>query len=103
MKRDRIYRWLGAAVVAVVCSSCYYYPAAGGVAGVPQDAPYSPYADEKSASVPVYDDTYVPQPAPVNTVPAVSRPVFTLGIALPPVIFRPHGHGFHHHRHHCHH
>lgn len=94
MKRTDL-RWTVSAVAAVALSSCYYYPAAGVAATAPPDMPYSPYSDEKGGSVQVYDDTYVPQ-QPQVPVPVAPRPSFTLGIALPPIIFG------HHHRHHCH-
>lgn len=94
--KNKTFWWIVCAVSAGSFSSCYYYPVAGAVASAPPNMPYSPYADEKSGSVQVYDDTYVPQPQPV-AVPVAPRPAFTLGITLPPIIF---GHHHHHHGHH---
>lgn len=87
-------------LAAAALSSCYYYPVAGGVAGTPPNTPYNPYADEKSGSVPVYQEEDVP-PQPVAPAPVVTRPAFTLGICLPPIFFGHH-HGHRHHGH-CHH
>lgn len=94
--KNHAYRWAGGMLVAAALSSCYYYP----VAGSPPNSPYNPYADEKSASVPVYQEDYVP-PQPVAPAPVVARPAFTLGISLPPIFFGHHHHG-HHHHHGCH-
>lgn len=96
-------RWMLAVLAPAMLGSCYYYPAPNGVAGAPTNMPYNPYADEKSGSVAVYDDTYVPPPPPA--VPVAPRPSFSLGIVLPPIIFghhrhhHGHHHGHHHHRH----
>lgn len=98
MKRQ-MYRWAGGMFIVAALSSCYYYPVVGGVAGAPPDMPYNPYADEKSGSVPVYQEEYVPQ-QPVAPAPVVARPAFTLGISLPPIIFGHHHHHGHHHGHH---
>ena len=99
--KKQAYNRAGGMLAAAALSSCYYYPVAGGVAGAPPNTPYTPYADEKSGSVPVYQEDYVPQ-QPVAPAPVVARPAFTLGISLPPIIFGHH-HGHHHHHHHGHH
>lgn len=109
MKRH-IYRWTAFALTAAGLSSCYYYPVADGTAAAPYYATGNSNTDEKSGSVPVYDAPYTPeQPVtctpgqPVVPVPVVPPPAFTVGVALPPIIFgHGHCHGFprHHGRHH---